>query len=539
MDNPAQDPSVTQDPQQQTSDAIPQEQKAPEPTPEEKEAMERGDIPMPVQNSIQAVQAAESEEQQKIELVAQAQAQNAQNAAADAVNTSDSTPTPSADDKPQDDMTNDDKKAEDKPLDEKPKEEKPAETKSEENKQTEEKPKDDKSAETKPDENKQAEEKPKEDKPKEEKPDENTRKNPALLTSDSASKDKIAQITDKIAKSPIPQELKDIMDERISRLEMIRKSSGFMSSTFIIEYEQTARYVNWVLQMPWNLETEDLLDLAKAKEMMDKSHYGLEPLKERVLEFIASLMLNIKNNKGDAENVIKAPIICVVGLAGTGKTTFAKSLAESLGRSFERIPFGGMADSRVLRGQSRYFPDAEPGAVIKSMIHGKSKNPVICLDELDRVTETARADIMGVLIEILDPEQNANFTDHYIDYPFSLQKAIFFATANNISSVATAVLDRLEIIRMPSYNDEEKMVIGRDFVLPKTMKLTGLNPEQLIIDQDVWEGLIRPLGYDPGIRGLDRLITNICRKAAMLIISGDAETVRVTNDNVKQFMPQW
>ncbi|MBU4098537.1 AAA family ATPase, partial [Patescibacteria group bacterium] len=193
----------------------------------------------------------------------------------------------------------------------------------------------------------------------------------------------------------------------------------------------------------------------------------------------------------------------------------------------------------VLRGQSRYFPDAEPGAIIKKLTHAKTKNPVICLDELDRVTETARADIMGVLIEILDPEQNVTFIDHYIDYPFSLQNIIFIGTANNASSVSTAVLDRLEIIHMPSYNDEEKIVIGRDFILPKIVKQTGLLPTQLQIDQDVWGALVRPLGYDPGIRGLDRLITNICRKSAMIIISGEAETVRVTPDNIKQFMPEW
>lgn len=372
-----------------------------------------------------------------------------------------------------------------------------------------------------------------------EKEESDDKSNSNMAAAQGKSKDQIRALGEKIEKAPLPPELRELCNERISRLALIRQSAGFMSSTFIIEYEQTAKYVNWVCEMPWNTQSEDLLDIAKAREIMDKSHYGLGPLKERVLEFIASLMLNIRNNKGNADNAIKAPIICVVGLAGTGKTTFAKTLAESLGRSFERIPFGGMADSRVLRGQSRYFPDAEPGAVIKSMIHGKSMNPVICLDELDRVTDSARADIMGVLIEVLDPEQNANFTDHYIDFPFSLQKAIFFATANNISGVATAVLDRLEIVRMPSYNDEEKMVIGRDFVMPKTMKLTGLLPEQFQVDQDVWEGLIRPLGYDPGIRGLDRLITNMCRKAAMLIVSGEAETVRVTNDNVKEFMPQW
>lgn len=360
-----------------------------------------------------------------------------------------------------------------------------------------------------------------------------------IITDHGKSTDQIRQLGEKIENASLPKQLTEILTERISRLALIRQSAGFMSSTFIIEYEQTSRYVNWIVDLPWNRESTDLLDLTKAKEAMDKSHYGLESLKQRVLEYIASLMLNIKNNKGDSGNFVKSPILCIVGLAGTGKTTFASALADSLGRSFERIAFGGMADSRILRGQSRFFPDAEPGAIIKKLTHAKTKNPVICFDELDRITDTARADIMGVLIEILDPEQNANFIDHYIDYPFSLQNVLFVATANNVSNVSTAVLDRLEIIHMPSYTDEEKIVIGRDFVLPKTMKQTGLLPTQLQIEQEVWEPLVRPLGYDPGIRGIDRLITNICRKSAMIIISGQADTVRVTTNNIKQFMSDW
>jgi ATP-dependent Lon protease len=357
-------------------------------------------------------------------------------------------------------------------------------------------------------------------------------------TSATKSSDQIRSLGEKVEKSRIPEEFRNELLDRISRLALIRSSAGFLSSTYIMEYESTSRFVNWVTSMPWGERTDDQLDLKRAKELMDKNHYGLGPLKQRVLEYIASLMLNIKNY-GNNAHLIKAPILCIVGLAGTGKTTFAASLAEALGRRFERIPFGGMADSRVLRGQSRYFPDSEPGQIIKRLIHAGSSNPVILLDELDRVTDTARADIMGVLIEILDPEQNARFTDHYVDYPFNLQDVLFVATANNVSSVSTAVLDRLEIIQMPSYNDEEKIVIGRDFVLPKTMKLTGLLPNQLTIDPSVWEGLVRPLGYDPGIRGLDRLITGMCRKAAAVIVSGQADAVKITNDNIKQFLPEW
>ena len=360
----------------------------------------------------------------------------------------------------------------------------------------------------------------------------------SMSTGKNKTMDQIRVLGEKIENSAIPEDFKKELLDRVSRLGLIRSSSGFLSSTYIMEYESTSHYVNWVTGMPWDKKSTELLDLNKARQSMDKHHYGLGPLKQRVLEYIASLMLNIKNY-GDDGNIIKAPILCIVGLAGTGKTTFAQSLAEALGRQFERIPFGGMADSRVLRGQSRYFPDAEPGQIIKRLVNSKTKNPVILLDELDRVPDTARADILGVLIEILDPEQNARFTDHYIDYPFNLQNTLFIATANNVSSVATAVLDRLEIIQMPSYNDEEKIVIGRDYVLPKTMKLTGLLPEQLTVAEDVWQGLVRPLGYDPGIRGLDRLITGICRKAATKIILGEAQGVKVTNDNIKQFLPEW
>lgn len=441
-------------PTQSAPGAAPQQPAAPpQPSPEDQAAAARGDIPMPVTTSAQAMQQADAQEQLKVTEVQKAQSVNADKTAKEVTGKA-------------------------------------------------------------------------------------TAMGGAKLDDGGKSENQIKELVEKVENAPLPEEFKGEVRQRLERLEMIRASAGFLSSTFIMEYEATERFVDWICKMPWNTKSKDLLDMKRAKEIMDKNHYGLEPLKNRILEYIATVMLNLKNY-GNAENAIKSPILCVVGLAGTGKTTFAKSLAEALGRSFERIPFGGMADSRVLRGQSRFFPDAEPGQIIKRMVNAKAKNPVICLDELDRVTDTARADIMGVLIEILDPEQNAKFTDHYVDYPFSLQDALFIATANNVSSVATAVLDRIEIIHMPSYNDTEKIVIGRDYVLPKTMQLTGLLPGQLIIDNEVWGPLVRPLGYDPGIRGLDRLITTICRKAATQIVTGNVSTVKVTNDNIKKFLAEW
>jgi ATP-dependent Lon protease len=351
------------------------------------------------------------------------------------------------------------------------------------------------------------------------------------------SYDQIRKLGEQVEHAVLPEELRTILNERIARLALIRSGAGFMSSTYILEYESTSRYINWTVELPWDKKSQDVLDLAKAREILDRNHYGLQMLKQRVLEHIASIMLNLKNN--GPQFLSRSPILCFVGLAGTGKTTFAKSVAEALGRQFERIPFGGMADSRVLRGQSRYFPDAEPGAIIKRLVHAKTKNPVILLDELDRVTETARSDIMGVLIELLDPEQNSAFIDHYIDYPFNLANCLFVATANNTTAISTAVLDRLEIIQMPSYTDEEKIMIGKSYVFPKTRQLIGLKPDQLTIADDVWAGIMRPLGYDSGIRSLERTISSMCRKAAQMIVEGHAQQVRVTTQNIKQFLSEW
>ncbi|HVZ58662.1 MAG TPA: AAA family ATPase, partial [Patescibacteria group bacterium] len=320
-------------------------------------------------------------------------------------------------------------------------------------------------------------------------------------------------------------------------LALIRASSGFMSANYILEYENTATYINWVVGLPWNTMSQDVLDLLKAKQIMDQNHYGLVAIKERILDYMATILLNLKQNRQDI--VERAPILCLVGLAGTGKTTLASSIAQALGKHFERIPFGGMADSSALRGRSKAFPDAEPGYVIKKLSHAQAKNPVILLDELDRVTESSRSDIMGVLVELLDPEQNFAFTDHYIDYPFDLSKVLFIATANNTSNISTAVLDRLEIIQMPSYTDSEKVVIAKQYLFNKIRVTAGLSPQQITIDDSVWPGIIRPLGFDSGIRSLERTIEGMCRRVARQIVEGKAQTVHITDANLKEYLPTW
>jgi ATP-dependent Lon protease len=339
---------------------------------------------------------------------------------------------------------------------------------------------------------------------------------------------KIQELEERIKAVSLPAELTEKLNEEISVLRLsLKGENSFMN------FEGFSNYVNYVLSLPYNKETADVLDIAKAKEILDKNHYGLPSVKNLILEYLSSLILNINNQT----NITRSPIICLTGLVGTGKTTLAYSIAESLGRKFERIPFGGMGDATDLRGKSRTGVDAEPGLIIKSLIHAQSRNVVILLDELDRITEAGRKDIMGVLVELLDPEQNKAFVDHYIDYPFDLSKVLFIATANNTTSVVTAVLDRLQIIQMPSYTDEEKTMIAQKYLFPKILKQTGLTETQLIIDPAVWPIIIRPLGYDSGIRSLERAIEGVCRKTARMIVEGKMQAVNINSVNVKEFLP--
>jgi len=344
----------------------------------------------------------------------------------------------------------------------------------------------------------------------------------------------ISRLKEKVIGASLPPELKERAEEMIIRLSRMVRFGEYSS-----EYEKTASYIDWIVSLPWAKRSEDILDLKKAKEILDKNHYGLEEVKERILEYLAVLKLQKEKYQKEEFKVARAPILCFVGLVGTGKTTLAYSIAEALDRKFGRIPFGGMGDPLDLRGQSRLRPDAEPGLVIKALRRAGTKNPVLLLDELDRVTDEGRASIMGVLVELLDPEQNFAFRDHFLDYPFDLSEVLFIATCNNTTNISIAVMDRLEPIQMPSYIDEEKITIGRDYVLPRTMEEMGLEKDQIKIDPDVWPKIVRPLGYDAGIRTLERTINGICRKVAKMIVEGKGRIFHITIQNMKEFLPSW
>jgi ATP-dependent Lon protease len=347
---------------------------------------------------------------------------------------------------------------------------------------------------------------------------------------DSAAQE-LTTLKQSVENSTAPTKLKEIILLRLDQLAKLTSSPAFLP-----EFDRINRYIEWVVSIPWNKKTQDTLDLKRAKEILDRNHYGLDDVKERILEYISVMIL--RRERSEEKEPDRAPILCFVGLVGTGKTTIAASIAQSLGRKFARIPFGGMGDPLDLRGQSRMHPEAEPGKIVKALKATQSKNPVILLDEIDRVTESGRASIMGVLLELLDPEQNHEFMDHYIDYPIDLSEVLFIATANNTTNISTAVLDRLEPISMPSYSDMEKITIGRDYMLPKILKASGVPKEALVIEEDVWPLIVRPLGFDAGTRTLERSIEGIVRKVARMIVEGRGQTFKINTHNVKEFLPQ-
>ncbi len=341
----------------------------------------------------------------------------------------------------------------------------------------------------------------------------------------------IQDLKDKVQKAPIPDEMRLKMNKDIVGLERSVELGSYDE-----KYEKVSRYIDWVLRVPWEAETQDTLDVAHTTEIFNKHHYGMLDVKDRFLEYVSVLKLR---HDQFAESDFRAPVLLLVGLVGTGKTTFAYSLAEAMGRKIVRIPFGGMGSAKELRGESRLVLGAEPGRIIKGICEAGVRNPVILLDEIDRSSEEANKDIMGVLVELLDPAQNHSFRDTYMDYPVNLSHAIFLATANNTGAIATAVLDRMEKIAMPSYTDQEKIVIAKQYVLPKLLEDAGLRPEQLVIQDEVWPVVTRPLGYDAGIRTLQRTLEGAVRKAARIIIERGYQQIVITSENRKIFLPHY
>ncbi|OGC50517.1 hypothetical protein A2716_04920 [candidate division WWE3 bacterium RIFCSPHIGHO2_01_FULL_40_23] len=345
--------------------------------------------------------------------------------------------------------------------------------------------------------------------------------------------EELKELSDRVNTSVgMPPELLKRVKGMLDRLNRMAKLGGYTEG-----YDTLARYIDILVSIPWSKRTTDNLDLSATKKLLDANHFGLEEVKDRILEYLSTAILKGRSVK---EAISKSPILLFVGLQGIGKTTFAISLADALGRKFVRIAMGGIGSVLELRGRSKVFPEAEPGQIIKALVRSGVMNPLILLDEIDKSSgETGlRQDVMATLLEILDPNQNTSFRDHYIDYPVDLSEVLFVCSANGLGTLSTALLDRMEIIKMPSYTDYEKEVIARDYLLPKVLANAGLTKEDLTIDPGLWGQVIRPLGFDSGIRSLNRTLEAIARKVAREIVEGKSKSVNINAQNLKNYLPR-
>lgn len=342
------------------------------------------------------------------------------------------------------------------------------------------------------------------------------------------------ELREKIDTSSAPDELKERMHTMCDRLEKM-VTTGIFSR----EYDILSNYIYWVTSFPWGNYATEVLDLDAVKKELDDNHYGLENIKERVLQYMA--VRKLLTDKKDFEAVKRSPVICMVGLQGIGKTTLAKSMAKALKRPFYRISMGAIGSVLEIRGRDKAIEGAEPGQIIKAIIRSGVRNPIILLDELDKASGQAGllADVMATMLEILDPEQNTTYRDHFFDFPVDLSEVMFVVSANKMGTFSAALLDRMEVIKMPSYTDEEKMVIARDYLLPRVQASTGILQDQLEFSPDVWPLIIRPLGFDSGIRSLQRMLENMSRKVALEIVTGKTNKVYITPQNFKEYLPRY
>ena len=324
----------------------------------------------------------------------------------------------------------------------------------------------------------------------------------------------------KLAKLKATDKVKKKIKEEISRYKRI--SSNNSESAVIRGYLET------LLAMPWKKMSRDNTDVAHAKEILDADHYGLEKVKERILEYLAVKKLN-KNGTGT--------IICLVGPPGTGKTSIAKSVAKALGRKYVRICLGGVRDEAELRGHRRTYVGAMPGRVINAVKNAKVKNPLILFDEIDKMVSDGRGDPAAAMLEILDPEQNKHFSDHYLELSFDLSKAFFICTANGTDTISRPLLDRMEVIELPGYTENEKFHIAKEHLWTKQLAQNGITKQQLTITDKALRTVILRYTREAGVRGLERRIASLCRKAAKVIAQEDTKTkIRISDRNVKEYL---
>lgn len=326
-------------------------------------------------------------------------------------------------------------------------------------------------------------------------------------------------IRKRLEENPYPEEIKAKIKDELSRYEMLPAASG---ETGVIK-----TYIDWMMDLPWWQESKDNDDLNEAAIRLDADHYGLEKIKERILEYLAVKQMT---------NSLKAPIICLVGPPGVGKTSLAKSVARALDRKFVKISLGGVKDESEIRGHRRTYLGSMPGRFIQAMKKAGSVNPVFLIDEIDKMASDYKGDPASAMLEVLDPEQNSVFSDHYIEEPYDLSKVLFIATANYLENIPNALRDRLEIIELSSYTELEKIEIAKRHLVPKQIEENGLKASQFKIDDELISFLIRYYTRESGVRQLERVIATVCRKSVLAILKDKKRSIKVTKKLVKEWL---
>lgn len=332
-------------------------------------------------------------------------------------------------------------------------------------------------------------------------------------------KAEVELLREQLAKATLPDEVRKEADRELHRLERIPSASP--------EHQLTRTYLELLLELPWQKATADALDLTRAHQVLDEDHYDLEEIKERILEHLAVLKLNPQ---------AKAPILCFVGPPGVGKTSLGQSIARAMGRKFERVSLGGMHDEAELRGHRRTYIGAMPGRILQALRRAEVNNPVLMLDEVDKLGRDFRGDPGSALLEILDPAQNHTFRDNYLDLPFDLSKVFFITTANTLDTIPRPLLDRLEILRLSGYSEEEKVEIAKRYIVPRQVQQAGLTPEQLMFPDETLKYMIGRYTREAGVRLLEKAVGRVTRKVAIRFAEGKGEPVTVRPDDLPDLL---
>jgi ATP-dependent Lon protease len=327
----------------------------------------------------------------------------------------------------------------------------------------------------------------------------------------------VDELREKLDALDLPDETEALADRELRRLSSLPQQAP--------DRHLIRTYLDWLLELPWNSETEDHLDLAEARKILDADHHGLKQVKDRILEFLA-----VRKLAPDAP----APILCFVGPPGVGKTSLGRSIARCMGRNFTRASLGGVRDEAEIRGHRRTYVGSMPGRILQSLKRAGSRNPVFLLDEIDKVGSDFRGDPSSALLEVLDPEQNHNFSDHYIEAPFDLSRVLFIATANTLSTIPAALLDRMEVIELSGYTEREKLAIAQQFLVPRQIEAHGLEPDQIHVEDAALEKVVVEYTSEAGVRNLERNVATLMRKSARRLIEHPSEPIEINPDFVSE-----